>query len=85
MFAIIEVSSGQAMKMVARRTPNRTAGRPTSGQGGPTKVEITLSTAIGDPALFDTELEAAEWATAWHLDGREYAVVDTDDILNEEA
>jgi hypothetical protein len=37
-----------------------------------------------DPVLFDTELEAADWAAAHELDPKRYAIVITDDIIDEE-
>jgi hypothetical protein len=37
-----------------------------------------------DPVLFDTELEAADWAAAHELDPKRYAIVITEDIIDEE-
>jgi hypothetical protein len=34
----------------------------------------------GDPVLFDTEAEAADYAVAQGFEGQRFAIVDTDDI-----
>jgi len=48
------------------------------------EAEAEPITTEGEPVLFDTEREAADFAAAQHLDGRRYAIVATDDIIDEE-
>jgi len=38
----------------------------------------------GDPVLFDTEAEAADYCVQNQLDGRLFSIVDVDDVITEE-
>jgi len=65
MFTIIVVHSGEAVRMPV----------------DPVEYPEQAATGTTEPVLFDSELEAADWAVANGLVGPEFSIVDVEEVL----
>jgi hypothetical protein len=85
MFTIIDSHTNESVKVRSEAVVELLSGDDAQWDRTNEQLEAEAEpvTTEGDPVLFDTELEAANWAADQRLDGRRYAIVAVEDVLNQ--
>jgi hypothetical protein len=83
MFTIIDEHTNESVKVRSEAVVELLSGDDAQWNKTNEQLEAEAEpiTTEGDPVLFDTELEAADWAAAHELDPKRFAIVAVEDVL----